>query len=273
MNILLIGDIVGRPGRRAVQAVLPRLQEAHGIALTIANAENAAHGFGITGDVVQEILAAGVDVITTGNHVWNKKEAERLVVEEPRVLRPANFPPGTPGAGSGVYQAAGGQAVGVLNLCGRIFMAPLDCPFRAARAEVEQLRQATPIVLVDMHAEATSEKLAMVWHLDGQASAVVGTHTHVPTADARVTAAGTAAITDVGMTGPRDSILGIEPQTVVRRFLRSMPERFDPAPGPVVLSAVLIDVDEANGRARGIELIERTVGASDAEPEPEGENL
>lgn len=272
MKILVIGDIVGRPGRRALQELVPGLRREYGIALTIANGENAAHGFGITRDVAQEILAAGVDVITTGNHVWNKKEAERLVAEEPRVLRPANFPPGTPGAGSGVYPAAGGQPVGVVNLCGRIFMEPLDCPFRVGRAEVERLRQATPVVLVDMHAEATSEKLAMVWHLDGQASAVFGTHTHVATADARVTPRGTAAISDLGMTGPRDSILGIAPEVVVRRFLTQMPMRFDPAPGPVVLSGVVLDIDEANGRARGIERLERTVGVPDTEPDTERED-
>jgi metallophosphoesterase (TIGR00282 family) len=171
-----------------------------------------------------------------------------------------------------VFQAAGGLRVGVVNLCGRTFMEPLDCPFRIGRGEVDALRKATPVVLVDMHAEATSEKLAMVWYLDGRASAVIGTQTHVPTADARITPQGTAAITDVGMTGPRDSILGIEPGAVVRRFLTRMPMRFDLAPGPVVLSAVVIEVDETDGRARGIERVERTVAGDDAEINAEGEN-
>jgi metallophosphoesterase (TIGR00282 family) len=272
VRILFIGDIVGRPGRRAVRELLPALRSDYAIELTVANGENAAAGFGITAKVVQEILEAGVDVITTGNHVWNKKEAEQVLAQQPRVLRPANYPPDVPGAGSGVYQAAGGQAVAVLNLCGRTFMDPMDCPFRVGRAEVERLRQTAPVVLVDMHAEATSEKLAMVWYLDGEVSAVIGSHTHVATADARVTPGGTAAITDLGMTGPRDSILGVEPQAVLRRFVTRMPVKFNLAKGPVLLSGVVVDVDEASGLARGIERIERTVGMPDTEPAAESEN-
>jgi hypothetical protein len=272
MNILFIGDIVGRPGRRAVQHALPELAACTHADLVIANGENAAAGFGVTASVTQEIFAAGVDVITTGNHVWNKKEAERLLAQESRLLRPANYPPGAPGQGAGVFAARGGTPVAVLNLSGRVFMDCLDCPFREAERQLPALAQAARVIIVDMHAEATSEKLAMAWLMKRlreergvQVSAVIGTHTHVQTADAQVMPWGSAYITDVGMVGPRDSVLGIAPELIIERFIRRMPVKFELARGPVVIGAVTVGIDEESGAARGIDTILEVV------PDPLGE--
>jgi len=259
MNVLFIGDIVGRPGRRALKAALPALIERSQADLVIANGENAAAGFGITGPVADEIFAAGVDVITTGNHVWNKKEAEQLLAQEPRVLRPANYPPAAPGCGAGVFAARNGLSVAVWNLCGRVFMNSIDCPFREARKLVAELGDRARVVVVDMHAEATSEKVAMGWMLDGKVSAVIGTHTHVRTADAQVLPGGTAYITDVGMTGPRDSVLGVDTEAVIEHFVTRMPARFKPAGGPVIVSAAVVDIDEESGRARSIRGLQEVV--------------
>jgi metallophosphoesterase (TIGR00282 family) len=266
MNLLFIGDIVGRPGRAALKHALPALAERWHAGIVVANGENAAAGFGITPSVAQEIFAAGVDVITTGNHVWNKKEAEQLVAQDARVLRPANYPPTAPGRGVGVFHSREGTAVAIVNLCGRVFMDCIDCPFREAERQVEQLQSQARVIVVDMHAEATSEKVAMGSMLDGQVSAVIGTHTHVQTSDAQVMAGGTAYITDIGMVGPRDSVLGIEAQVIIKRFLNRMPAKFELARGPVVIGAAVVDIDEDSGRARSIrpilEVVPDPLGAS-----------
>lgn len=263
MRVLFIGDIVGRPGREAVRALLPALRSELRPGFVIANAENAAAGVGITPVVAAELLDGGVDALTLGNHAWAKREILPALEREPRILRPANYPSGVPGRGAAVYDVAEG-AVAVVSLQGRTFMDPIDDPFRVADELMETLRAQTPVVLVDFHAEATSEKQAMAWHLDGRASAVLGTHTHVQTADERVLGGGTAAITDVGMTGPADSIIGMAPETVLPRFLLRLPTRFEVAGGRAQLCAVLVDVDDRSGRARSIERVQRhtTDGAS-----------
>jgi hypothetical protein len=252
MRLLFIGDIFGRPGRDLVRQGLRALVDVHRVDLVIANAENAAGGFGITREIGDELLDRGIDVMTSGNHIWDKKEALEYIGAEPRLLRPANFPAGAPGRGSYLARTRDGQGVGVVSAMGRVFMAPLDDPFAVVSKEIEALKPRARIVLVDFHAEATSEKLAMGWHLDGRVTAVVGTHTHVQTADEQVLPGGTAYITDVGMTGPHDGIIGVEREAALSRFLTGMPARFDAATGNPRLHAVVIDADEATGRARSI---------------------
>jgi metallophosphoesterase (TIGR00282 family) len=253
MRLLFVGDIVGRPGRDLVRQGLRGLVDLHGIDLVIANAENSAGGFGITREIGDELLDRGIDVMTSGNHIWDKREALEYIGAEPRLLRPANFPDGAPGRGSYLARSRDGQGVGVINVMGRIYMAPLDDPFAVVLREVEALRPRARVIFVDFHAEATSEKLAMGWHLDGRVTAVVGTHTHVQTADEQVLPQGTAYITDVGMTGPHDGIIGVERDAALSRFLTGLPSRFETATGNPRLHAVVIDADEATGRARGIE--------------------
>jgi metallophosphoesterase (TIGR00282 family) len=255
MNLLFVGDIVGRPGRELVRVGLRALVEQHAIDLVIANAENSAGGFGITREIGEELLDRGVDVMTSGNHIWDKREALDYIAAEPRLLRPANFPAGAPGHGSFIAQTRDGITVGVVNVMGRVFMAPLDDPFAVALREVEALADRTRIVLVDFHAEATSEKIAMGWHLDGDVTAVVGTHTHVQTADEQILPAGTAYITDVGMTGPHDGIIGVEREPALARFLTGLPSRFDTATGRARLNAVFIAADDRSGHATRIERI------------------
>ncbi len=252
VRILFIGDIVGKPGRELVRRGLAGIVDFHRIDLVIANAENAAAGFGITREIGDELLERGVDVMTSGNHIWDKKEIIEYIGKENLLLRPANYPPGTPGAGSIVIKA-GPHKVAVLNLMGRVFLPDLDCPFRKANEEVERLRAETPIIVVDMHAEATSESAAMGWHLDGRVSAVVGTHRHVQTADERVLPGGTAYITDLGMTGPTDGVIGVDREQILQRFLTQMPVRFETAKGPAALHGVVITVDPDSGRASAIE--------------------
>ncbi len=252
MNLLFVGDVVGRPGRAALRARLPELVQRHQVEFTIANGENAAGGMGLTAATAEELLACGVDVLTTGNHVWRRRELAHFIEGERRVLRPANFPPGTPGRGSEVFVTTHSGAVGVVCLVGRVFMEPLDCPFRAADREIEALRGRTNVIVVDVHAEATSEKIALGRYLDGRVSAVIGTHTHVQTADEATLAGGTAYITDVGMTGPAESILGVAPEPVIDHFLTGMPNRFQVAEGPVLLNAVVVDIDAEAGTARSI---------------------
>ncbi len=244
--------MVGHPGREALRARLKHLVAQHRIDFVIANGENAAGGLGLTRETAQELFETGVHVLTSGNHIWKQKEAVQLVEEEPRVLRPANYPSLCPGRGAGVFLAPGGQKVGVLNINGRTFMEPLDCPFAATDRELPPLQERTKVVVVDIHAEATSEKIALGWYLDGRVSAVLGTHTHVQTADERVLPQGTAYLTDVGMTGPRDSVLGVGVKSVVSRFRTGMPHRFELAPGPVLINAVMVDIDEDTGEAREI---------------------
>ena len=252
MKILFIGDVVGAPGRAAVAAHLGRLRAAERIDLVIANGENAAGGFGLTREVADDLFDLGVHVLTGGNHLWDKKEIRDFIGREPRILRPANYPAPVPGARSGVFTTDGGLKVGVLSLMGRVFMPTTDCPFRAADELVGALRLETPIIVVDIHAEATSEKVAMGWYLDGRVSAVLGTHTHVPTADERVLPGGTAYLTDVGMTGPYDSVIGVIKEIAIGRFLEQTPRRLATATGDARLAAALLDVDENTGRARSI---------------------
>ncbi len=255
LRILFIGDIVGRPGRDLVKAGLPALLELHRIDFVIANVENAAAGFGVTREIGDQLLDEGVEVMTSGNHIWDRKEALDYIGTEARLLRPANFPAGAPGNGSYLARTQDGRAVGVVNVMGRVFMVSLDDPFAVASREVEALRARTRIVFVDFHAEATSEKQAMGWHLDGKATAVVGTHTHVQTADERLLPKGTAYMTDVGMTGPHDSIIGVEVQAALGRFLTAMPSKFETATGNPRLNAVIVDADDATGKALDIERV------------------
>jgi hypothetical protein len=251
MHILMVGDVYGEPGRAALQQLLPGLKEAHRIDLTVVNVENAAGGFGVTPQLCRGFLELGVDVMTSGNHIWDRKEIVGYIAKEPLLLRPANFPAGTPGAGA-VTVKVGPHRVAVVNLMGRVFMSPLDCPFQKADQLVAELRRETPVILVDMHAEATSETMAMGWYLDGRVSAVVGTHRHVQTADERILPRGTAYITDVGMTGPVNSVIGVDTELILQRFLTQMPVRFEPARGPAVLHGVVITVDPETGRASDI---------------------
>lgn len=262
MNLLFVGDVVGRPGRRALGQRLSGLVGRYAADFVIANGENAAGGFGISPPAAQELFEAGVDVITLGNHVWRRKEAVALVAQELRVLRPANYPPGVPGEGARLYSLPEGGQIGVINVMGRTFMEPLDCPFRAAVAAIEQLGRDTRLIVVDCHAEATSEKVAMARFLDGRVSAVLGTHTHVQTADETILPKGTAYITDVGMTGPTESILGVKPEPVITHFLTHMRVRFEVAGGPAVISAVCVLLDPATGRATSIQRIQETVTAT-----------
>ncbi len=255
LRILFIGDIVGRPGRDLVKAGLPALLELHRIDFVIANVENAAAGFGVTREIGDQLLDEGVEVMTSGNHIWDRKEALDYIGTEARLLRPANFPAGAPGNGSYLARTQDGRAVGVVNVMGRVFMVSLDDPFAVASREVEALRARTRVVFVDFHAEATSEKQAMGWHLDGKATAVVGTHTHVQTADERLLPKGTAYMTDVGMTGPHDSIIGVEVQAALGRFLTAMPSKFETATGNPRLNAVIVDADDATGKALDIERV------------------
>ncbi len=255
MKILFIGDVFGRPGRDLVRHGLEALVARTGADFVIANVENAAGGFGITREVGDAIAGYGVDVMTSGNHVWDKKEALDYIGAEPRMLRPANYPAGVPGRGAFVAHAHDGTSVGVINVMGRVFMLAIDDPFASVLAQVEAIKRQARVIVVDFHAEATSEKIAMGWHLDGQVTAVVGTHTHVQTADERVLPAGTAYITDVGMTGPYDSIIGTEKQAALARFRTGLPNRFEPAVGDPRLHAVVITADEATGKATAIERI------------------
>jgi metallophosphoesterase (TIGR00282 family) len=256
VTVLCIGDVFGEPGRRALAHFLPRLRDEFEVDLVVANVENAAAGFGITPALARQLLGGGVDVMTSGNHIWDKKEILEYIVRENLLLRPANYPPGTPGVGSIVVKART-EKVGVLNLQGRAFMATIDCPFRTADEEVARLRADTPIVLVDMHAEATSEKQAMGWYLAGRVSAVVGTHSHVQTADERILPGGTAYLTDLGLTGPIDSVIGVAREQAIQRFLTGMPNRFEPAKGRARVQGAVIRIEPATGHAVGIERIQR----------------
>ncbi len=261
MRIAFFGDVVGRPGRRAVGIVLRQLKREQSIDFVVANGENAAGGKGIDPGSAEELQDAGVDVITTGNHVWQNRDIIPYLAENGRVLRPLNFAPGTPGAGWVVRAARDGSAVAVVNVIGRVFMGPADCPFRAVDAVLPEIRAATPVILVDMHAEATSEKVGMGRFLDGRVTAVIGSHTHVQTADEGVLAGGTAVLSDAGMCGPEDSILGVRTDRVLDRFVRQMPVRFEVASGPVLVHGALVDVDATTGRATGIRRIRERVAS------------
>jgi metallophosphoesterase (TIGR00282 family) len=252
-RILFIGDIVGRPGRELVRHGVRALVEHHRVDVVIANVENAAAGFGITREIGDQLLEWGIDVMTSGNHIWDKKEALDYIGVEPRLLRPANYPAGAPGGGSYLARTRENVSIGVINVMGRVFMLNIDDPFAVVLREIEAMRQRARIIFVDFHAEATSEKIAMGWHLDGKVTAVVGTHTHVQTADERILPNGTAYLTDFGMTGPHDSIIGVEISAVLGRFLTALPQKFETATGNPRLNAVLVDADEQTGRATDIE--------------------
>lgn len=255
MKILFIGDIIGSPGRTAVRELLPGLVSKKKIDFVIANCENVAAGFGVTKKVVEELFKYNIDVLTSGNHIWNKKEVLEFIGDCERLLRPANYPSACPGAGSVLVPLKNGEYVGVLNLAGRIFMQPIDCPFVTAKQHIEKLREKTKVIVVDMHAEATSEKKALGWYLDGEVSAVLGTHTHVQTADEEVMPQGTAYISDAGMTGPFDSVIGIDKDIIIEKFLSQMPNKFDLAKDDIRLQGVVLDIDAESGKAKSIERI------------------
>ena len=255
MKLLFIGDIVGQPGRRAVTELVLQLRQQHALDFVIANGENSAGGSGITPKIAEEIFSAGVDVITTGDHLWDQKEVMELLANEKRFLRPLNYPPGTPGHGSAVFQINKLPPIAVLNAQGRTFMPPLENPFLLALDEVKRLRQQTKIIFVDFHAEATSEKIAFARMLDGQVSAVVGTHTHVQTADEQIFPGGTAYLTDAGFTGPHESVLGREIEPVLKRFLTGMPQRFEVAKNRVLLHGAVIEIDDTTGNAVKIQRV------------------
>ncbi|NLC76095.1 MAG: TIGR00282 family metallophosphoesterase [Clostridia bacterium] len=255
MRILMVGDVVGKPGRQVLNKYLTRIVADYQIDFVIANGENAAGGNGLTRSVAEELFSYGVDVITMGNHVWDKKELVDYIDLEPRIIRPANYPPGTPGRGYGIFEVAGGDRLAVINLAGRVYMESLDCPFRCVKEVLKNTMHSTINTIVDFHAEATSEKGAMGYWLDGQVSAVCGTHTHVQTADARILPKGTAFVTDVGMTGPLHSVLGIDPELIVDKFITQMPVKFQLAKGPVQFNGAVIEINSVNGLARSIESI------------------
>ena len=255
MKILFIGDIVGEPGRRAVKTLVPMLRVQHRLDAVVANGENSAGGSGITLRTAEEIFSAGIDAITSGDHLWDQKEVTQLLESEPRFLRPLNYPPGTAGQGARVFRLPGRPPFAVINLQGRTFMPDLDNPFAVVQPEVARLREETRVILVDFHAEATSEKIALGRLLDGRVSAVVGTHTHVQTADEQIFARGTAFLCDAGFTGPHESVLGREIEPVIRRFLTHTPQRFEVAKDRVLLQGAMIDVDESTGQARRVERV------------------
>ncbi len=248
MKVLFIADIVGQPGRRAVKELLPKLRQQHTANLVVANGENAAGGSGITVKTAEEIFSAGVDIITSGDHLWDQKEVMELLAHERRFVRPLNYPPGTPGQGSAIFHSDRLPPVGIINLQGRTFMPPLDNPFHCALAEVERLRQQTTIILVDFHAEATSEKVALARMLDGRVSAVIGTHTHVQTADEQIFPGGTAFLCDAGFTGPHESVIGREIEPIIKRFMTNQPQKFEVARNKVLLQGAVVEIDERSGR-------------------------
>ena len=264
-TLLFIGDIVGKPGRTITRKAIPRLIARHGIDLIVANVENAAGGNGITREIGETLRDDGIDVMTSGNHIWDKKEALAYIQDEPRLLRPANYPSGAPGLGRYVASSPTGVAVGVINVMGRTFMKPLDNPFSVVHDEIAAVRaEGARIVFVDFHAETTSEKQALAWHLDGRVTAVVGTHTHVQTADARILPKGTAYLTDVGMTGPHDSIIGVELGPAIQRFIDALPAKFETARANPRLNAVVITADPGTGRAQAIERVDLSADDVDA---------
>ena len=256
MRLLFLGDVVGKGARQALRRRLRALRRERGVAFVVANGENAAGGKGLDPDSADELFDAGVDVITTGNHVWQHSRLLPVLEHETRILRPANFPEGNPGRGFTVQQAANGVSVAVVNLIGRVFMGSFDCPFRAADRILAAVAGEADVVLVDMHAETTSEKVAMGWHLAGRVAGVVGSHTHVQTADERILPGGTAYLTDAGMCGPVDSVIGMRRDEVLHRFLTQMPVRFEVAKGPLLVQGALLDVDPENGRATAIERVQ-----------------
>jgi metallophosphoesterase (TIGR00282 family) len=257
VKLLFIADIVGQPGRRAVKELVPTIRQEFGLHLVIANGENSAGGSGITVTTAQEIFSAGVDIITSGDHLWDQREVLELLAQEKRFVRPLNYPAGTPGQGSTLWNAAGLPPVAVVNLQGRTFMPPIENPFLAILEEIERVRRQTSLIVVDFHAEATSEKIAMARLLDGKVSAVLGTHTHVQTADEQIFPGGTAFICDAGVTGPHDSVIGRQIEPIIKRFMTNMPQKFEVAKGRILLQGVIVELDDKTGRATHIERISR----------------
>lgn len=257
MKILFIGDIVGRPGREAVKGLLPGLKKEFDLDFVIANAENAAGGSGITSNVANELFNYGINALTSGDHIWKKSEIFEIIDKEERILRPVNFPQGAPGRGQAIFKTQNGIKLGVVNVLGRVFMEALECPFRATRQAIEALSSEARVIIVDVHAEATSEKTALGWYLDGKVSAVLGTHTHVQTADERVLPQGTAFISDAGMAGPMDSVIGRKIEDVLARFITAIPRRLEVAEQNIQLQGVVLDIDENTGKARSIVRIQR----------------
>lgn len=255
VKLLFIGDVIGKPGRDALSRELHRIIDRHRVDLVIANGENAAGGFGLTAETAQELFKCGVQLITSGNHIWDKKDALEYIKREERIVRPANYPDGTPGRGTTIVKTPGGVKIGILNLEGRVFMNNLDCPFRCADREIAKLKEETPIVFVDFHAEATSEKVSLGWYLDGRVCAVIGTHTHVQTADERVLTAGTAYMTDAGMTGAFDSVIGVKKEEAIQKFITQRPAKFEVAKKDIRINGAVIEVDEKTGLSLGIERI------------------
>ena len=253
MRILFIADILGGPGRKVVGALLPELIREKKADFCLVNGENAAGGFGLTPELAEELFALGVDVITSGNHIWDRKEIFPVLNTRRDILRPVNYPPDNPGRGVGVYASRDGAPVGVINLQGRVFMKEIDCPFRSVLPVIDKLHEETRVVIVDFHAEATAEKIALGWYLDGRVSAVLGTHTHVQTADERILPAGTGFITDAGMTGSIDGVIGIKKELAIQRFLTQTPNRFQPADSNLWMMGVLVEVDSVTGRTQSIE--------------------
>ncbi|WP_199497553.1 TIGR00282 family metallophosphoesterase [Mitsuokella sp. AF21-1AC] len=254
MRIMLVGDVIGRPGRRTFQNYTPKLREEKNIDVVIVNGENSAGGKGFTRKALDELYRAGADIVTSGNHVWDKKDVLSFIDDEPFLIRPANYPEGTPGKGWCSYPFKA-KNVGVMNLSGRAFMPPLDCPFQKVEELLREMKQECDIIFLDFHAETTSEKMAMGFYLDGRVNGVVGTHTHVQTADERLLPKGTAYITDLGMVGPRDSVLGVKTDIILRKFTTAMPVRFDLAEGPCIYCAVIVEIDDATNRTKSIERI------------------
>jgi len=257
MKILFIGDIVGNPGREAVKKLLPGLIKEYHLDFVAVNAENAAGGSGITRRVADELFDCGVDALTSGDHIWKKKDIFDFIDKDPRILRPVNFPCGAPGNGCGVFNAKNGAKVGVINVNGRVFMEALECPFRSAEKAAQELSGQTKVIIVDIHAEATSEKIALGWYLDGAVSAIIGTHTHIQTADERILPKGTAYLTDAGMAGPMDSVIGRKIEDVLQRFLTCIPRGFEVATDNIQLQGAVVDVDEKTGKANSIIRIQR----------------
>ncbi|MFH1406832.1 MAG: TIGR00282 family metallophosphoesterase [Candidatus Omnitrophota bacterium] len=256
MKILAIGDIVGSPGREAIKELLPKIVGEEKIDFVVANGENAAGGSGVTPKIAEELFGYGIDALTTGDHVWKKKEIEEVIATDTRLLRPANYPSGAPGEGASILKSRNGELIGVVCLVGRVFMQSVECPFRTAKEHIERLRQKTPIIVVDIHAEATSEKIALGWYLDGDISFLFGTHTHIQTADEKILPKGTAYITDLGMTGPYDSVLGRKVEQIIQRYVTQMPIRFEMAEGNVMLCGAIVDIDKKTGKATSVKRIQ-----------------
>ena len=272
MKILFVADIYARPGRRVAAEMIPRLIREREVDFCIANGENGAGGFGLTENIARKLHSYGVDVITSGNHIWNRADFTPYLNRDNRVLRPLNYPPEAPGSGSAIAPSRTGTPVGVINLQGRTFMPSIDCPFKVGSAEVDRLKRETPVVFVDFHAEATAEKVSLGRHLDGRATAVIGTHTHVQTADERILDRGTAYLTDAGMTGTHDSVIGTRAEIAVGRFLSQVPTRFKPAEGPATLCGVLLEVDEATGVSVSVERLQlRETADVDSAGDEDGE--